>query len=373
MRIARIFGTPLRVDASWIFVFALLVWTLSSPQGPFGEVDGVWRIVTAVAATLALFACVVLHELAHTAVARSYRIKTEEIVLFAFGGVSRMERVGATPAAEAHIAIAGPVVSFGVAAILASAAPLFAASNAVFAALMYLALINAVLAGFNLIPAFPVDGGRLVHALAWQVTRDHARATAVAVKISIALGVAAAAAGVLLLFSGYVLDGVWIALIAWFVIRSAQTEYAVDVEIGPLASVRCSELLDPAAATFQPDTTCEQALARMIETRRRAAAVTVGRRLLGMLSMEDFSKLGTRDPRYVYVGAIMTPASELHKVLPDVSGLEAFKELASSGHPQLPVVDKHGMLLGFVSRDTLSRVLSFQREERPHVVRSKNS
>lgn len=362
MQIARIFGTPVRIDASWLFIFALLVWTLSSASGPFSQATPEWRIGASILTVLAVFACVVAHELSHVAVARSFGIRTEDIVLFAFGGVSRMEQVGATAKAEAQISAAGPVMSICIAIIFAAAAAITGITSFARDILMYLATINAGLAIFNCLPAYPVDGGRLVHALAWRITGDRARATRISVRITNGAGALMAAAGLALLFTGYIIDGIWIALLAWFVMRSAQAEYVSDVQIEPLASVRCADLVDPPADAFQPDMTCSQALARMIETRRRAVPVAVGKRLLGILTLDDFAKLGEHDAQYVYVSAIMTPVSDLRKLSPDVSGLEALKQLASSGHQQLPVVDGSGILLGFITRETLARVLSFGSE-----------
>lgn len=358
MQVARVFGTPIRIDASWLFIFALLVYTLST-QGPLTHVPAQWRIGVSILTVLALFACVVAHELAHVSVARSFGIRTEEIVLFAFGGVSRMEKVGATPRAEMQIALAGPAMSICIGILSAGIAQIFAVASPAADVLGYLALINIALAAFNLIPAYPVDGGRLLHAAIWRFVGDRMRATELSVRFSMGAGMLMGFAGLSLLFAGYFVDGVWIALLAWFVMRAAQAEYLANVQIEPLASIRCGDMLDVPPETFQPDVTCAQALSRMIETRRRAVPVGVKSRLLGLLTLEDFAKLGTHDPNYVYVSAIMTPESELQKLTPDVSGLEALKQLSSSGHPQLPVVDKSGSLLGFITRDTLARVLSF--------------
>ncbi len=353
MRIARVFGTPVRIDPSWLFIFALLVWTLSSAQGPFAQLPAHWRVGASALTALALFACVLAHELAHVAVARSFGIRTEDIVLFAFGGVSRMERVGTTPKAEAQISAAGPAMSVCIAVICATSAAIFMPDSAEYDAFTYLAIINLALAVFNCLPAYPVDGGRLVHALAWRITGDRLRATQIAVRLSLAAGIFMGAAGLALTFAGYVLDGVWIALIAWFIVRASQAEYVSDVQMGALAGVRCADLVDPPAGSFQPDMTCAHALRRMIETRRRAVPVAVSGRLLGLLTLDDFAKLGERDPAFVYVSTIMTPAARLAKLSPDLSGVEALKELSSTGHPQLPVVDKQGMLLGFITRQTL--------------------
>lgn len=353
MRIARLFGTPIRIDASWLLIFALLVWTLSLGEGPLAQIPLHWRAAAAALTALALFACVVAHELAHAAVARSHGIRTEEIVLFAFGGVSRMERVGASAAQEAQIALGGPVMSFALALVCLAAVPLFVSGSAPYEIFTYLGVVNAMLGAFNLLPAYPMDGGRIVHSAAWRISGDRLRATQFAVRASTAVGVLIALAGIALLLGGYILDGVWIALLAWFIMRAARTEYVSDTVIEPLAGVRCADLVEPPPGSFQPDMTCAAALPRMIELHRTSMPIAVGARLLGILALDDFAKLGTQDPAYVYVSAIMSPLAQLRKLAPDLSGLEALAELAASGHAQLPVVDKDGTLLGFISRERL--------------------
>jgi Zn-dependent protease len=201
--IARIAGIPVRVDGSWLLIFALFVWSLAAATGgPFAGLRPEWRVPAAALTVLVLFACVVIHEAGHSLVARRYGIAVSEIVLFAFGGVSRLEREPSEPGAAARVALAGPATSFVLAAIFAVLAALPPRQSVLAQALEYLAAINAGLAIFNLLPAYPLDGGRVVHALAWKVSGNHTSATRFAGSLTTVIGYLAAVGGVMLFFRG---------------------------------------------------------------------------------------------------------------------------------------------------------------------------
>lgn len=299
MQIARVFGTPVRIDPSWLLIFALLVLTLSAR----------WSVETAALTVVALFGCVIAHELAHVLVARAYGIGTHDIVLFAFGGVSRMEEIATTARAEGQIALAGPMASLGIALIAAASAPLFEAGSTPYEMLNYLAVLNSALAVFNVLPAYPVDGGRIIHSIVWRITGERLRATKIAVLFSKSTGLLMALTGVALLLAGNIVDGVWLELLAIFIIRAASAEFVADSRLFSSPRARRADLVDPPSGSFQPDITCAQARSRMIKSGRRAVPVAVSTRLLGILTLDDFTKLGTHDPNSVYVSRIMTPSS----------------------------------------------------------------
>lgn len=193
----------MRVDGSWLLIFALFVWSLAAATGgPFAGLRPEWRVPAAALTVLVLFACVVIHEAGHSLVARRYGIAVSEIVLFAFGGVSRLEREPSEPGAAARVALAGPATSFVLAAIFAVLAALPPRQSVLAQALEYLAAINAGLAIFNLLPAYPLDGGRVVHALAWKVSGNHTSATRFAGSLTTVIGYLAAVGGVMLFFRG---------------------------------------------------------------------------------------------------------------------------------------------------------------------------
>lgn len=359
MRIARLSGIPVRIDWSWLLIFGLLVWTLAMPAAPFAGMSAAWRLPVAALVVLTLFACVIAHEAAHALTARRFGIRTREIELFVFGGVSKLEGSPKTPAQAAQISFAGPLASVALAIVFGFASAIGGLSGAAQSALAYLCIINAVLALFNLLPAYPMDGGRLFHALIWSFTRERERATRIAAAASAMVGLSIAGAGLLLIARGSLLSGMWIAVMAWFIMRSAQAEVTSEIAVAPLAELRAGSVADPAPPSIEPDVTCKTALERMVTTRQRALPVVIGPRLLGLVTLSDFAKLGRRSGESAYVTAIMTPAERLVTIAEDVPALEAFKMLAQSGYRQLPVLDAQDRLIGFIGHETVARALAF--------------
>lgn len=362
MLIGRIFGIPLRVDWSWIIVFTLFVVMLSQAGGPFGLIAPQWRLGVAAITVLLLFACVLVHEASHAGVARIYGIPTRDITLFAFGGVSRMENTGVTPGQQAQIAAAGPLASFAIAAISALVAHL-APWPTLAQIAGYLAVMNLALGIFNLLPSYPLDGGRIVHALVWKLRGSRTKATQFISVFSTVVGIMLMGFAVLLFFTGAVVSGIWTALIAWFVMRSAKSEWTAELLTGPLGHTHCADIMDAVTETLDPDTSCSQAMQAMLKARRRVAPVIRDERLLGLVTLSDFAKLGERDPSSVRVSEIMTPYADLIRLAPSTTALDAIKRLGDSGHAQLPVVDASQSLRGFVTRETFMRILSFAQEQ----------
>jgi Zn-dependent protease/CBS domain-containing protein len=362
MRIARLFGIPVRVDWSWLLIFGLLVWTLAMPRGPFADMSVSWRLPVAALVVLTLFACVILHEAAHALTARRFGIRTREIELLVFGGVSKLEGSPKTPAQAAQISFAGPLASIVLAIVFGFASAIGGLNGTAQNAFAYLCVVNGILALFNLLPAYPMDGGRLFHALIWNFTRERERATRIAAGVSTMAGLLIAAAGLLLIARGALLGGMWVAVMAWFIMRSAQAEVASELAVEPLSELRAGSVADPAPPAIEPDVTCETALERMVKTRQRALPVVIGPRLLGLVTLADFAKLGGRAPDAAYVTAIMTRADRLVTLAEDVPALEAFKMLAQSGFRQLPVLDAQERLIGFIGHETVARALAFGME-----------
>ncbi len=361
MQIGRVFGISVRIDWSWLLIFALLVWSLSSSLGPFGTIAPSWRIPAALITVIALFACVVVHELAHALVARAYGITTQEVLLFAFGGVSQMERVGVDATSEALIAAAGPLTSLvlgGFFGAIRLALPQGGGAAQVFG---YLALINIVLAFFNLLPAYPMDGGRIVHALAWGVTHSRSKAIKIAGTIGTIVSVLLGLWGVLLFVAGFIVAGAWTMLVAWFIMQTAQSQSIAETEIEPLSLLRCGDVADPPGDPLTPDMPCEAAFDVMEATRRRAVPVASGATVLGLVSLSDFAKVAP-DNGTCSVATIMTPVAQLAHVEAGTNALDAMKHLSSSGFHQLPVMNPAGDLLGFVSVETIRRAVAFDVE-----------
>lgn len=226
--VARISGIRVALHASWLLLFALVTWSVAVELGDFGPLAAV---LAGFLYALALFASIVAHEFAHALVARRFGVQTRVITLFAFGGIATLDEEPPTPLAEIAIALAGPLVSFALGATIFAVSWVLwtldpAAGTPVATAVELLALANLLLGAFNLVPAFPMDGGRVVRALLWRASGNRAGATCVAALCGVALGAALGIAGVALLATTRDWHFVWYALLGSFIVRMTWQTYA---------------------------------------------------------------------------------------------------------------------------------------------------
>jgi PDZ domain-containing secreted protein/Zn-dependent protease len=250
IRFFRVRGIPVGAHWSWLFVFALVVWSLSTALFPatYPGLDGSTYLFMGLAAAALFFGSVVLHELGHTFVALAQGVRIRGVSLWLFGGVARFETPFASPGAELRTAVAGPLVSGGLAlgfALADGALGAAGAPEAVRGVTDYLARINGILFAFNLVPALPLDGGRVLHAWLWWRQRSRTAATLTAARAGRAFGILLAAVGVLELLTGGGAGGIWLALLGLFVVQAAQNEamYArVEHAVGGL---RVRDLMVP--------------------------------------------------------------------------------------------------------------------------------
>jgi Zn-dependent protease len=224
-RLGRVFGFEVRLDASWLIIFFLIVSTFATgvfPQAVPGH-SMLAYLAMGVAATLLFFASIVAHEVAHSLVAAAKGIPIAGITLFIFGGVAHTRSEARTPRDEFEIAIVGPLTSFLLAvAFYAIAAAVGDASPVVLALASQLAAMNLALAVFNLLPGFPLDGGRVLRAAVWYATGDLTRATGVAAGAGRGLGLVLIGFGLWEVVRGDLIGGMWLAFIGWFLAQSAQ-------------------------------------------------------------------------------------------------------------------------------------------------------
>lgn len=231
INITKIFGFNIRIHPSWLIIATLIVWSLSTSYFPneLSQSTQLMNIGLATIAMLGMFVCLVLHELSHALVANFFDLKIGGITLFIFGGVAELEQEPQNAKSEFYIAIAGPIMSLalsGLFVLIAGAFEQAGASQEVIVLLKYLSLINLVLAVFNLIPAFPLDGGRVLRALIWRVTGDLVKATRISSRIGTFLGFTLVLLGILSLFQSQIIAGIWQILIGSFVISASKSSYS---------------------------------------------------------------------------------------------------------------------------------------------------
>src|ERR1700687_3048634 len=227
LKIGTILGIPIYVDASWLFVFALITYTIGRQ---YAQLHPQWTDVQhwtlGILTSLLFFSSVIFHELAHSVVAQHYKIRVISITLFLFGGLARIERDPSKAIQEFNIAIAGPLASGFLAGGFFGLTLLFPFSQAVGALATWLCRTNAALAVFNLLPGFPLDGGRIFRAIVWGVTKNFEKATRVAGASGKLIAYAMILFGAYGVFNGFVQQGLWTAFIGWFIFNAPQESCA---------------------------------------------------------------------------------------------------------------------------------------------------
>jgi Zn-dependent protease/CBS domain-containing protein len=386
-RFGRIFGIELRIDWGLFIIFWLVAVTLGSGLFPAQHPEWspllTWSVAL-LAATL-FFASVLAHEMSHALVARSFGIPVESITLFIFGGVANMKREPDSPKAELAVAAVGPATSI-VIGILASTLGSILAGPSVAAAavdeallvtyhagplatlLLWLGPVNVILGLFNLVPGFPLDGGRVLRALLWSATKDLRKATLWASKSGQAFGFLLIFLGISMAFGfrapflgGGWLNGIWLAFIGWFLNNAAAASYQHVVVVKELLEdVPVTRLMRPNPAAVSPETTIETLVDEfLMATDQRAFPVTVGDRLVGIVCLQDVRKVPRAQWSLTTVGEVMTPREQLSVVTPEESAADAFQKLAGTDFEQLPVVS-NGHLEGVVRRRDVMRWLELQ-------------
>jgi Zn-dependent protease/predicted transcriptional regulator len=364
MRIGQIFGVTIIVDVSWLFIFALVSWALGSSAGPFHAVDvtpGV-RVALAVGTALLFFASVLLHELAHSLVAKSQGIPVKEIRLFIFGGASSLTAEPKAPLLAAWLAFAGPLTSIVLALICGFAAMQLGTVAPLGVVLAYLATANAIVGVFNLVPAFPMDGGRILQAIVWAITGDRLRGTRIAGRVGVVFAWLMIAYGIVSVWVQGFGTGLWFTFIGWFLLLSAQGEERQAKLQVALRGHSALQLAVPAAATLTADTHADTALKLMLSKGVRALPVVLGDRFVGLVTLGDFAHTDGPSLEETYVTAVMKRDHDVTAISPSADASEALAILGKTGFHQLPVVDVDGMFLGFVTREGVIDWLAHQRE-----------
>jgi len=380
-RIGRVFGIDIRVDTSWVFIFVLMTWNLCTvfarwhPQWPAVE-----QSALGVVGSLLLFACVLLHELAHCAMAQRFGLPVRSITLFLFGGISNIEQEPPTPRAEAWTAIVGPLTSIAIGALfLLCAAGATGGSmhdadsmqdamsklGPMTTLLVWLGPINLVIGVFNLIPAFPLDGGRLLRAAIWSAKANLGDATVRACAIGQAIGWGLIVLGIAMTFGMHVpffgsglIAGLWLAFIGWFV-RGAAAHATGKVAIDEaLAGHVVGEAMRRDGEAVSPDLPLTAFVHdHLLLADQRALPVVLGSHLLGLVSSADLRIVPSAQWPWTRVSSVMRPEALLAVTSPQEPLAAAFERLMREDVAQLPVLDEHGGFVGLLHRRDVVRWL----------------
>ena len=363
IQIARVIGIPIYLHFSWLIIFGLIAWTLSTgyfpAQSPDLPASSYWA--KGLVASLLFFVSILLHELGHAFVARRLGLRTLSITLFVFGGVAQLEKDPKDGRAEFWMAAAGPVASLALAGLFYTLAnlPLVGASAAAVA--RYLALINLMLALFNLVPAFPMDGGRLLRGALWGPL-GKARATRIASGAGTLFAFLLISAGVFSLLRGDSLGGLWYILIGWF-IKDASLSSFQQVRLDEaLRGVTVRDAMVQAVATIPGSgSVAEAAREYFMRTGFGSYPVTRGEAVVGLLCLKDVLRLSAEEREATSVQGAMRPLTDALVTDPDVPLPEAIARMAQAGTARLLVM--HGeRLAGLLTMNGVIRRLRVREE-----------
>lgn len=364
LRLGRIAGIEIGIHYTWLFAFALIVWSLA--EGFFPSSFPGWSRVaywtTGVAAALLLFVSVLVHELAHSFVARARGLKVQGITLFIFGGVSNLGGEAASAKDEFAIALVGPLTSLALSGAFWGLTQVAGDPDAPLAAvLFYLSFINLMLAGFNLLPGFPLDGGRVLRSILWGTTGNMARATRIATATGQAFGWLLIAFGMFQVLGGSFLGGLWIAFIGWFLISAADSSRREAAMREQFHDVRVREVMQPEPDTVSPQTTVEELVQEwFLQKGRRALPVSEDGRLVGIVTLTDVKGLPQQRWHQARVAEIMS-RDPLYSVAPDDDLGVALRLLAEHNLNQVLVL-QDSKLVGLLSRADVIRYLQLRQE-----------
>ena len=355
LSLGKILGIPIRLHFSWFLIAGLLTWSLASgyfPQSNPGWSSSTYWIVGGLASLL-LFASVLLHELGHSVLALREQVPVKSITLFIFGGVAQIGREPPTAGAEFRIAIAGPLTSLGLAGLFGGLGAALADNVAAAATLAYLARVNLLLAAFNMIPGFPLDGGRVLRAALWAWRGDLSYATRWAARAGQAIAFLFIGIGILqFLFTGFG-NGIWWVFIGWYLNNAAQSSYQQvrlrELLTGVKARNVAMEQCLPVSSRLGVDRLVEDHVLRDGE---RCFFVSDSDTPQGLITLEGVRSASRKRQAGLTAGEIMTPVDLVAPADVDEDAWDLLRKLAEDEVSEIPVVDG-GRLLGLITRENL--------------------
>ncbi len=371
LRIGRILGIPIYIHASWVIIFVLITMSLGAQftaQHPQWTPTQHWSI--GVLTSLLFFASILFHELSHSMVARAYKIRVDSITLFVFGGVARISQDASRAIQEFNIAVAGPIASLFLGGVFYVLTIFFPYGTMTGALALWLAGINVLLAIFNLLPGFPLDGGRIFRAIVWGITKDFTRATKMA-----GTSGKLVAYGMIVFGTGYALStgqwqaGLWYAFIGWFLLNAAQESVAQIVVRETLSGLHAADVMSQEIPMVPRDITLEDYSQEVLRTGRRCHLVITNDRLVGMMNVHALNSVPRDDWTQMSVQAVMIPRDKILWASPEESLLGLLERLLAADINQMPVVsgaeNDGAHIIGMITRDSILRVMRTRAEVGP--------
>ncbi len=368
-RIGRVIGIPIYIDFSWIIIFSLISFALSAQ---FNQLHPQWTTTqdwtVGIFTSLLFFGSVLFHELAHSVVAQHYKLKVVSITLFIFGGLARIGREPSTPMQEFNIAIAGPIASGFLSGLFFLTTVLFASNQMVVAVATYLFISNGLLAAFNLLPGFPLDGGRIFRAIVWGATKNFNKATIVAGAGGKLIAYSMIAFGLWTAFrpEKHDLQGIWYVLIGWFLLNAAHASVQQVTIRETLTGLTAADVMSNEVPTIPGNMSLDEYSREVLRTGRRVHIVTSDDRLVGLMNVAALNTIPRDEWDMNSVQAAMVPREKILWASPEEPLQRLLERLMAADVNQMPVVrhseDGAANIVGMVTRDAILRVIQTRSE-----------
>ncbi len=369
IKIGTVFGVELGLHYSWLVIALLIVFSVA---GQFHAENADWSEAvvwtTAILTGLLFFVCLFAHELSHAVVAKARGIPVHKITLFMLGGVAQIEKDATDAKTEFWMAFVGPVTSAVLGVILLALAdvagwtPKTAPATPGVALLVWLGYINLALAAFNMIPGFPLDGGRVLRAILWWAMGNVDRATRAATRVGQVIAVLFIGWGIFEFFEGAGLGGLWLAFIGWFLLQAASATY-MQVRTGDLlGGLRVRDLMSTSYETVDPNTSLQELVhEKLMRTGQRCFLVTENGKVVGLITPNEIRGVDAKLWPFKQVKDVMRGEDQIHFVSLDMTAMEALETMAREDVNQLPV-RSNGGIAGIVSRAHILQVLQSRSE-----------
>ena len=355
--LGRILGIPIYVHPSWFIIFVLITLSLRTQfasQHPTWTPAQHWTL--GIVTSVLFFGSVVFHELCHSMVAMRYRIRVESITLFVFGGLAKIQHEAEKAAQDFNIAIVGPLSSLFLAGCFWLVAHSSPANSMLAAASKWLWQINLILALFNLLPGFPLDGGRVLRGIAWGITKDFTRATRIASNSGKFFAYILIFVGIWQALNGNWVGGLWIAFIGWFLLSAAQESYAQVAIRNTLIGVRAADIMTSDVPIVPRDISLQEYVHEVLRTGRRCHVVTAGGNPVGVITFHSVRSVPRDKWDNTSIQAVMLPFERIHSATPDEPVIGVLDRMQKEDINQMPVASE-GHIVGMITRDTILRFL----------------
>jgi Zn-dependent protease/predicted transcriptional regulator len=364
---ARILGIPIKIHYTLILAFILIAGTLAVGFMPneYPGLSGAIYLLMGVLGAITLFASVLIHEIAHSYIAIRNGLKVERIVLFIFGGVSEMTEEPKDPKVEFRLALAGPLTSFALAIILWilwQFILIIRGSVILAAAFEYGGFINILLGIFNLIPAFPMDGGRVLRATIWSRNNNLFKATRTASRVGTAFAYLFMGTGLFSIFWGDLISGLWFVFIGWFLKNAAESSLVQTTISEALEAISIRDLMTTTVHTVSPDLSLKNAVQDYFLVYKHGGFPVVEEdRILGIITLGDIKSVSKDSWEEIRCRDVMTPVERLISVTPQQSASEALLLMSKHNVGRLLVLED-GKLAGIISRSDLLKTIQIKTE-----------